>query len=96
MAGADIDIEIEDTAATSSLKFKKNLVLTIYPVPFRDVINIYFSKPTDLNTVFVSLIDFNGLPTGIQFYANSGNLLSEYTGGLTSGTQGFLIQLVRW
>jgi Leucine-rich repeat (LRR) protein len=79
------EVIIEDSAASTDLKFKKNLVLTIYPVPFTDVININFSKPTDLNTVQVVLFDFNMMPTGIQFSPNSGSFISDYTGALSSG-----------
>lgn len=81
-----VDVEIEDSAASEDLKLRKNLVLTIYPVPFTDIININFSKPTDLNTVQVVLLYLsNGINTGISFSANGDKLISNYTGGLDHG-----------
>ena len=77
-------VEIIDSAISGEeLKFG-GLTLTVYPVPFSDVINISFSRPTDLNTVFVSLLDINGIDTGIQFSPNGQNLISDNTTGLTA------------
>ena len=83
-----IDITIEDSAdgaGSAGLSFKRNLNLTVFPVPFTDVINIDFSKATDLNTVSVVLFDFNMNETSITFSPNAGNLKSSFTGSLQTG-----------
>ncbi len=61
-------------------------------MPFTDVININFSKTTDLNTVQVVLFDFNMMPTGINFDVNNGSLISENTCGLTQPN--YIIQII--
>jgi|GEM_PF-6052970 len=83
-----IDITIEDSASGSgsaNLSFRRNLNLTIFPVPFIDEINIDFSKSTNLNTVSVILYDFSMNETGVTFSPNNGNLISNSTGTLSPG-----------
>ncbi|SNR39001.1 protein of unknown function [Lutibacter agarilyticus] len=82
------EVEITDSSISSiGLSFGK-LKLTVYPVPFTDVINISFSEATDLATVSVSLLYFDQSDTGINFYANGINLISDSTTNLSqaSGT----------
>ncbi|WP_282136694.1 hypothetical protein [Seonamhaeicola maritimus] len=79
-----VDITIEDSASSTELKFKQNLTLTVYPVPFTNEINILFSKPTDMNNVTVTL--FNAVPqdAGVNFIEVNGSLLGD-TSGLSQG-----------
>jgi len=82
------EVEITDSSISSTgLSFGK-LKLTVYPVPFADVINISFSEATDLANVSVSLLYFDQTNTGINFYANGINLISDSTTNLSqaSGT----------
>lgn len=49
------------------------------------MINISFSKPTDLNTVSVFIFNISGEDTNIRFYSNGQNMISEDTSGLMTG-----------
>ena len=72
-------------------------MLTISPNPFKDVININFSKPTDLNppNVTVKLFYLIGnimVLTNIEFIDDgNGNFISDNTGNLTVGN--YVIQV---
>jgi len=87
-------VTIEDSVASTGIKFKKNLVLTIYPVPFTDVININFSKPTDMTTVTVILTDLLGNNTNIPFSDKSNVHISSDSTLLVSNLSGmFILQI---
>ena len=88
------EVIIEDSAASTGLKFKKNLVLTIYPMPFTDVININFSKPTDMTTVTVVLTNLLGNNQNIPFSDKSNVFISSDSTLLVSNLSGmFIIQI---
>lgn len=87
-SSSETEVEIIDSSISSAgLSFGK-LKLTVYPVPFSDVINISFSEPTDLTIVSVSLLYFDQTNTGINFHVNGVNLISDSTTNLVqaSGT----------
>ena len=82
---SETEVVITDSSLqTADISFGK-LKLTVFPVPFNEVINIAFSEPTDLNTVSVQLLDFNQVDTGIQFHINGPNLISDDVSGLNIG-----------
>lgn len=72
-------------------------MLTISPNPFKDVININFSKPTDLNppNVTVKLFYLDGdnmIEINIEFIDDgNGNLISDNTEELMAGN--YVIQI---
>ena len=72
-------------------------MLTISPNPFKDVININFSKPTDLNppNVTVKLFYLDGdnmIKINIEFIDDgNGNLISDNTENLKDGS--YVIQI---
>jgi hypothetical protein len=72
-----VEITIEDSGSSAELKFKQNLTLTIYPVPFSREINILFSKVVDFNTVEVILFTSLGSNTSITFSEVNGDLVSN-------------------
>lgn len=85
-SSSETEVEIIDSSISSSDFSFGKLKLTVYPVPFSDVINIAFSEPTDLATVSVNLLYFDQTNTGINFNANGVNLISDSTTNLSQAS----------
>ncbi|MUP46596.1 hypothetical protein E0K83_12700 [Gramella sp. BOM4] len=91
-ASTSVDVEVVDSASQpTSLKFKKNLVATVYPNPFSDQIRIGFSKTIDLNSVEVSLFTMTGTNSGIQFSVQDNEIVSSNADGLPVTTYSLII-----
>lgn len=85
-ASSVTDVEVIDSQSNpTSLKFKGNLVVTVYPNPFSDHFELAFSKPVDLNTVDAIVFTMNGGNTPISFH-QEGDVLVSDNAGLLAGS----------
>ncbi|HKJ49014.1 MAG TPA: hypothetical protein VJ973_07990, partial [Christiangramia sp.] len=78
---AEVDVEVIDSSREpTSLKFKQNLVATIYPVPFTIDDNLYisFSKTIDLNQVQVNVYSMDPRLLGSVDFVVEGDRLVSY------------------
>ncbi|TRO65740.1 hypothetical protein [Christiangramia sabulilitoris] len=91
---ANVDVEVLDSASEpTSLKFKKNLVATVYPNPFTDKIRIGFSKAIDLNSVEVNLHTMSPSLTGVEFEIEGDEIVSINAEILPAGTYSIIISV---
>lgn len=80
-----VDIEVIDSKISGAEISFGGLVLTAFPVPFSDVINVSFSKPTDASKFSVTLNTSLGIDTGIIFTVVDQVIISDDTNGLVPG-----------
>ena len=85
-----VTITIEDSGSSAELKFKQNVTLTVFPVPFTTELNILFSKAVDFSTVQVALFDASGTNTGVTFSEVNGNLVSN---SVPSSSGNYILQV---
>ncbi|MCM8567755.1 T9SS type A sorting domain-containing protein [Gramella jeungdoensis] len=73
-----VDVEVVDSKSNpTSLKFKGNIVATVYPNPFTEYFKIGFSEPVDINSVEALVFDMQGGQTGLQFIVSGNELISD-------------------
>lgn len=93
-SSAYVDVEVVDSASEpTSLKFKKNVVATVYPNPFSDKLRITFSTLIDLDSVEVSLYTLSPSLTGVQFEVEENEIVSTNADILPVGTYSLMITL---
>ena len=82
-ASSITSVEVVDSASNpTTLKFKGNLVVTVYPNPFSDHFVLAFSKPVDLNLVDAKVYNLLGGLTGVDFHQEGDVLISDNAGQL--------------
>ncbi|WP_165499065.1 SusF/SusE family outer membrane protein [Gramella sp. KN1008] len=75
-----VDVEVVDTSKDlTALKFKKNLVATVYPNPFVDYFRIGFSRDIDMNTIKAEVFSSGGSNTSLEFVIEGNELKSNGT-----------------
>lgn len=81
------NVEVVDSQSTpTSLKFKQNLVATVYPNPFSDHLRISFNKSIDLQNVQTAIYTMNSNLTNAGFEIDGNELLSTGAGNLPNAS----------